>query len=149
MIRRVRAAASINCTAREAAFVVAAQCLRKTTRNKNAAAVAGKARSILPAGKNYRKLLYQFYFFFRLSCCNGNLFAIATYDCCGDTYVYSKETGCKNRRILQEQFYLRKSTFFIRFKLVIFAEFSFFPTELSFMKNVTLLQRAMKMKKNT
>ncbi|CBY11718.1 unnamed protein product [Oikopleura dioica] len=26
----------------------------------------------------------------RLSCCNGNLFAIATYDCCGDTYVYSK-----------------------------------------------------------
>jgi len=47
------------------------------------------------------------------------------------------------------QFYLRKSTFFIRFKLVIFAEFSFFPTVLSFMKNVTLLQRAMKMRKNT
>ena len=50
LIREARAAVSINCTARGAAFVVAARCWKKMTTSRNAAAVAGKARNILPAG---------------------------------------------------------------------------------------------------
>ena len=57
MIREARAAASINCTAREAAFVVAARFWKKMTKVRNAAAAAGKAKNIRPAGKKNTKIL--------------------------------------------------------------------------------------------
>jgi hypothetical protein len=55
LIRGARAAASINCTAREAAFVVAAPFWKKMTKARNAAAAAGKVKNIRPAGKKYEK----------------------------------------------------------------------------------------------
>jgi hypothetical protein len=57
LIRGARAAASINCTAREAAFVVAAPFWKKMTKARNAAAAAGKVKNIRPAGKKIRKIL--------------------------------------------------------------------------------------------